>query len=175
MSNTIGKSGFDWKIAPNMATHKFKGNNEYYKKINNKWYWWYYSELSWKPSVLTTDLDVSYYCISKEEDLQMNVKTKVVKGVEDLETGMWVKSSIGKKCIVWRFNKDSTICVTDISCDISQNHYQVPISSFTSWSYTYNGEYTPIVRETEAEKKIKELEATIALAQKQLEEYKDMK
>ena len=37
-------------------------------------------------------------------------------------------------------------------------------SKFHSWSYTYNGEYTPIVKETEAERKIKELEETIELS-----------
>ena len=46
--------------------------------------------------------------------------------------------------------------------------------SITHWGYSLVGRRFPVTT-SEADIKIKELEATIALAQKQLQEYKEMK
>ena len=166
MSNMIGKSGVDWSECVDASYYK---SGLFYKVIGGDWHYWGGSVV-WMPSSNCN----SWFndALSKEEDLQMNVKTKVVKGIEDLEVGMFLYNNINKYCVlgVTGGKVDSIILTGSI-----HNTYNSSFDCFDLWSYTYNGEYTPIVKETEAEKKIKELEATIALAQKQLEEYKDMK
>lgn len=114
--------------------------------------------------------------------------TKVVRGIEDFEIGMFLKDASGNIVVVSRScgsiaDKLFYTCVdmgeTGVARNAAGGQYY---DRFTHWSYTYDGEYTPIVKETEAERKIKELEETVKsatqtleLAQKQLQEYKEMK
>ena len=145
MSNSIGlKSGKDWIKAPDGATHVRDDGVSWYKYEKGRLYYDPYFapfmgngwSVSGYANVESFNREDGAKLISKEEDLGMNKETKVVKGIEDLEDGLFFRTDTG---------------------------------------YTYNGEYIPIVKETEEERKIKELEATIELAQKQLQEYKRMK
>jgi hypothetical protein len=188
MNKMVGKiSNKDWDKAPEGATHTFRHKYEdahpqdgYYKLKDGKIYYWR-TVGDWWDATTHSHLELAVYCISKEEDLRMNVKTKVVKGVEDLELGLFLKDDSGNIVVVTRncgkvSGKSFYTCCNTGNGNVAQNGAgETFYNNFISWSYTYSGEYTPIVKETEAEKKIKELEATIALAQKQLEEYKEMK
>ena len=184
MNKMIGKiSNKDWSGAPEGATHTFRHKYEdahqqdgYYKLKDGKIYYWR-TLGDWWDTTTHSHLELAVYCVSKEEDLRMDKKevSKQVSCVEDLEVGMWLKSDIGQKCVVWHNNRDLTLNVVAVGIDFAHIHHRAALNSFVSWSYTYNGEYTPIVKETEAEVKIRELEATIALAQKQLQEYKGIK
>lgn len=187
--NMIGKiSKRNWSNAPDGATHTFRHKYEngfnqdgYYKVKDVNTYYWRAIDCEWG---ITThsQLEISKYCVSKEEDLGMDKKeTKVVRGVEDLEIGLFLKDDSDNIVVVTRncgkvSGKPFYTCCNTGNTLIAQNGAgKEYYDKFTSWSYTYDGEYTPIVKETEAERKIKELEATIELAQKQLQEYKGMK
>lgn len=175
--NSIGISGIDWSGFPDDATH-FKAGLAY-RKIGVVWeyfkvdYWCQSSNNDyWFKDALT-----------KEKDLEMDKKevAKQVRSVDDLELGMFLKSETGNVVVVtrdaWRGNNLKFFsCSNMANAQVAQNGAGKEFyDKFHSWSYTYSGEYTPIIKETEAERKIKELEATIELAQKQLQEYKGMK
>ena len=166
MNKMIGvKSGVDWSKAPEGTTH-YK-HNLFYRQHAGVWechndYWLKSSNVdSWFNDA-----------VSKEEDLGMDKKE--VKSVSDLTVGMFVRTPyVRDPYLICDIHGDQ---VDTILIDHDMFTYRnSPVTAFESWSYTYSGEYTPIVKETEAEIKIKELEATIALAQKQLQEYKGMK
>lgn len=166
MSNTIGKSGLGWASAPEGATHYKEGI--FYYNWRGKWKYW---DIVWYTSVCPSE----YFedAISKEEDLAAPIKT--VSSVEDLEVGMFIRDRQGNIRVI----------VSDTPLAFCSTSNAIPYCSevtdtfsnncMAGWSYTYNGEYAPIVKESEADIKIKELEETIKLAQKQLEEYKGMK
>lgn len=175
MKSLIGKSGVDWSKAPEGTTH-YK-HSLFYRQHAGVWechndYWLKSSNIdSWFKDA-----------VSKEEDLEMNKKevSKQVSCIEDLEVGMFIKGTnniirviiavVGNKIKTCTFTMSAVILDT---CRV--NDYWDWREVVDAWSYTYSGEYTPIVKETEADIKIKELEATIGLAQKQLQEYKGMK
>ena len=179
MSNMIGKlSGTDWSKSSEGATHVGLGSScrMFYKKINdNEWEYSNPWETKWKKSDPKLRADLKLY--SKEEDL--GIMTKEVKSIEDLEAGMFVKTSDGVIRIVLKTtNRGFKTCV--FSSNVS-NEYVVndwDSCSFTKivnfWSYTHNGEYKSVVVETPEQLKIKELEETIANASKQLQELKGM-
>lgn len=162
-------STINWHRLPKDATHLHIVADVAYRKYEGAW-WAYMGHHGWCKTV-ETDLWIQSYCASKDEDLEMNGK-KVVRGIEDIEIGMFLH------------NGTYSFFVSDIKGEfisallLDRDRFlfkQSGLTDFESWSYTFNGGYTPIVKETEAEIKIKELEATIALAQKQLQEYKGMK
>lgn len=184
MSNMIGKiSKKDWSLAPADATHITKIGN-FYKCEGEMWYVYDIGGEHWGKSA-NNYLWLKDNLILKEEDLEM---TKVVGGIEDFEIGMFLKDASGNIVVVSRScgsiaDKLFYTCVdmgeTGVARNAAGGQYY---DRFTHWSYTYDGEYTPIVKETEAERKIKELEETVKsatqtleLAQKQLQEYKEMK
>lgn len=165
MSQTTGKSGVDWSEAPEGATH-YK-HRLFYRQHLGVWechndYWLKSSNVdSWFKDA-----------VSKEEDLRMDKKEE--KTVKDLDVGVFIK---------WDGSASPYVFIdTDTLLSFSTGDKFVRDEGFTDrtlaqafWSHTYSGEYTPIMKETEAERKIKELEDTIELAQKQLQEYKGMK
>lgn len=171
MNKMIGKiSNKDWSLAKDDATHVTKFG-VFYKYEANKCYVYgtsgeYWSESENGSRWLEDNL------ISKEEDLEMGKKED--KTVKDLGVGVFVR---------WHYSADPYVFLDkDTLLSFSTGDKFLRDVGFTdkslteaSWSYTFDGEYTPIVKETEADIKIKELEATIALAQKQLQEYKGMK
>lgn len=178
MGNMIGViSKADWGKAPKGATHRALEDSG----VINKWLMntedgiCYWGGDSW---ILYTfhhcGLQHLSKSVSKEEDLKMSIK--VVKSVDDLEIGMFIKAPNSEVRVVTLLKTGEvfTALIDYDSCFAIWRSDEFS-SICASWSYTYDGEYTPIVKETEAEAKIKELEATIALAQKQLEEYKVMK
>lgn len=176
MSKMIGRiSGRDWSEAPEGATH-CRLTPDYCGPI------WYRSYEGLPLSLYPSWSTGKYEFISKEEDLGMGEKevTKQVRSVDDLEVGMFIRWNsypnhhyvVSKPKQIISFNTGEVYNYGKDSCWTDNNFYT------SSWSYTYNGEYTPIVKdtvETEAGRKIKELEETIELAQKQLREYKEMK
>lgn len=166
MSKIIGKSGVDWSKAPDGATH-YK-HNLFYRQHLSVWechndYWLKSSHVdSWFKDA-----------VSKEEDLGMNSK-KEDKTVADLDIGIFVKWPSSSCCYVF-IDKDTLLSFETGNKFHKSVGFTDESLAKAYWSYTYNGEYTPIVKESEADIKIKELEETIALAQKQLQEYKEMK
>lgn len=164
----------DWSQAPEGATH-YKDRLFYRQYLG---VWEYHNDYAWFKSSNTDGWFKD--AVSKEEDLEMNKEVKVVRSVDDLEVGMFIRWNsymdycyvVSKPKQIISFNTGGVFNCGEGGCWADDNFYT------SSWSYIYNGEYTPIVKdtvETEAERKIKELEATIELAQKQLQEYKEMK
>lgn len=178
MNKMIGKiSKKDWSVAPEGATHTFRQKYEdarqqdgYYKLKDGKIYYWR-TVGDWWDATTHSHLELAVYCVSKEEDLGMDKKE--VKSVSDLTVGMFLRTPYVRDpyliCDIHGDQIDTVLIDHDMF-----TYRNSPVSAFESWSYTYNGEYTPIVKETEAEIKIKELEATIALAQQKLQDYKRM-
>lgn len=175
----MSKNNIDWSKAPSDATHYKK--QFFYKLKDGVWMYYEGEGLGWNESSNNAVWFKSV--VSKEEDLEMTKETKVVRGVDDLEVGMFVKETNGTIrtiiAVVGSKIKTCTFMMSGVILDSCRvNDYYDWKEVVNSWSYTYNGEYAPIVKEvveTEAERKIKELEATIELAQKQLQEYKGMK
>lgn len=173
----IGKiSGIDWSTAPLGTTHAFRKVTsicQWYKFLNNKYHYYNWVGL-WRESY-------NYYSwcvenlISKEEDLGMNIKQ--VKSIADLEVGMFLKKANTEYIrLIIGVNVESfeTVLINDSGTEWQWEE----LKDFISWSYTYNGDYTPIVKEvlpTPEQLKIKELEETIANASKQLQELKEIK
>lgn len=173
MNKMIGKSGINWSKAPEGTTH-YK-HSLFYRQHTGVWE---YHNNYWLKS---SNVDSWFNdAVSKEEDLQMSTKevSKQVSSIKDVPEGWFIK---------WQ-KPNTSKCQIYVKgmfhCFLIKDDYQVSgvervdFSGFdyhSHYSETYSGEYTPIVKETEAERKIKELEATIALAQKQLQEYKEMK
>jgi len=173
MSKTTGKSGVDWSKAPEGATH--------YKIFpKGQLSLWYKEGMYW-------DSDNKKYCpsqdwftknyykfITKEDDLEMYKQVvKQVSSVGDLETGMFVFMQDGYSAYV---NKDYSGKVgflythghTDMNYLMSMNYRGLvytpnPDVNITHWGYSLNGERYPVAT-SEADIKIKELEATIAAA-----------
>lgn len=184
MSEIIGKSGFDWGNIHTSITHIARDSVGYvygYFIKDGKLYESFRGSL---PVVVTN------YCgdklISKEEDLGMNKKEvlKQVSCIEDLQTGMFVFMQGGYSAYV---NKDDRGRIGFLFTNQHSGVNYVMQSGFdgleyspnkdiniTHWGYSLEGERHPVAT-SEAKIKIKELEATIALAQKQLQEYKGMK
>jgi len=170
MGNMIGKSGINWANAPEGATHYINLTSHFYKKFDGRWVctadkgvMWTYSECS-NESILK-------WAISKKEDLEMG-KIKVVKSIEDLEVGMFIISSYEDKYLVLVKNSEA---VHGIRLDNKVNFtctYE-GYNLLKSWSYTYDGEYTPIIKESEEDKRIKELQNTIDKAQATLAEAQE--
>lgn len=102
-----------------------------------------------------------------------DISKKVVKSIKDLEIGMTVRSHRNIKRIVVSITGDYgfTTCTPELG-SIIEAYNSNDFSSLTEWSYSYNDEYLflPISKLTEAELKIKELEATIQTAAKTVEE-----
>lgn len=187
MNKMIGKiSGADWSKAPEGATHyKSKPLNSeacWYKISSDKATYWNNPYKEWDYSFDWAKQD-KYTFVSKEEDLEMGKKevSKQVSCIEDLEVGMFFKTDSHHHILI---TSKGTMSVHGwcVKSGMSSTYTTEGFSYIQSWSYTYTGEYTPIVKETEAEIKIKELEDTISsanksieLAQKQLQEYKEMK
>jgi hypothetical protein len=172
--NMIGKSGTDWSKAPKGATHKrntLSGN--FYKLSNNSLEYWDdgYTNIhnhAWRNS--QHNVDYLSTMVSKEEDLKMD-KAKEVRSIADLEVGMFLES----------VHSSGIRVVTGTQADTFETYYfhwrsntswceAELLSGFKSWSYTYKGEYTPIIKESEKDKKLKELEETIAAAKRQIKE-----
>lgn len=191
MGNMIGKvSKKDWSLAPKQATHYFPRDDSWYdaSDLENVRFLVFSRRGNehWGSSSCWYNASYQDKFISKEEDLGMDKKedkvvTKQVRGVDDLELGMFLKSETGNVVVVTQaVGKDLHIeffsCSNMANANVARNGAGREFyDKFNSWSYTYNGKYTPIVKETEAERKIKELEATIELAQKQLNELKEIK
>lgn len=174
MSKMIGKiSGADWSEAPEGATH-YK-HSVFYRQHQGVWEYLY--KTWWIKSSNNSNTNSWFKnAVSKDEDLQMNTKevSKQVSSIEDLELGMFLRVDHGSSPYVICELTPNNISVVIVG-SYPHTYNNTNFSNYSSWSYTYNGEYTPIVKETEADIKIKELEATIELAQKQLQEYKGMK
>ena len=102
----------------------------------------------------------SKYYISKEEDLGMQ------KTVNDIDVGIFLKFTGSDH--TW-IRLEGNLCAslaTGVRFTLSDY-----IHDLESWSYTYNGEYTPFAPvETEEDKKLEALKATIEQAQKQIDE-----
>ena len=181
MSKTTGKSGVDWSKAPEGATHYKifpKGQTTlwykegmYWDSDNKK----YYPSQGWFTN--------NYYkFITKEEDLEMDEKE--ISCIEDLQTGMFVFMQDGYSAYVniddrgrigFLFtNQHSAVNYVMQSGFNGLEYSPNKDFSITHWGYSLAGERYPVAT-SEADIKIKELEATIALAQKQLQEYKGMK
>lgn len=182
--NQIGLSGIDWSKAPEGATHVLKstvdsldGLGIWYQKHKHCW-------VVYKLSPWTRDNFTWYYSrnqhmpesnfISKEEDLKVGKPIKEVKCIEDLELGMFVKSNATLFIIHKGIHCSEIWYATDNSLG---THLLRPseFKSLKSWSYTYKGEYTPIIHESEKDKKLRELEETIATAQRQVKEIREGK
>lgn len=177
--NAIGNiSGANWVNAPEGATHVRSDNAGWYRYDCATELYLLSSrgeDRSMYASVEDFNSAGGAKLISKEEDLGMNTKevSKQVSCIEDLEVGMFFKTDMSHILITSEgFGKVCGLCVKS---GMAATYTTDGFTCLRSWSYTYAGEYTPIVKETEAEIKIRELEATIALAQKQLQEYKGMK
>jgi uncharacterized protein RhaS with RHS repeats len=96
---------------------------------------------------------------------------KIVSSIKDLEVGMFLES-ISNTYVVTSIQDGTFTVVVLVNCNY---HYDKQrLESFKSWSYTYNGEYTPIVKEDPKDLKIRELENTIAEATKQIQELKQI-
>lgn len=183
----LGKSGIDWSKAPEGATHVLKsivgsldGLGIWYQKDKHCWIvyttspWtgdnlsWYHS---WNQGIPKDNF------ISKEEDLRMSkegANIKQVKCIADLEVGMFVKSN----ATLFIVHKDSVYGRIWYATDNSLGTYLLKpheFKSLKSWSYTYKGEYTPIIHESEQDERLKELEETIATAQRQVKEIREGK
>jgi hypothetical protein len=181
MSNLIGrKSKKDWRLAKDDATHVTKFG-VFYKYEDNKCYVYgtrgeYWSESENGSRWLEDNL------ISKDEDLEMYKKE--ISCIEDLQTGMFVFMQGGHSAYVniddrgrigFLFtNQHSDVNYTMQSAFDGLEYSPNKDISITHWGYSLAGERY-LVATSEADIKIKELEATIALAQKQLQEYKEMK
>ncbi len=178
----IGKSGADWSIAPEGATHYRENNNSFYRYSDG---WEYYDRYGkeWVESC-TGKGYLQAHVISKEEDLKMNKEAvKQVSCVADLETGMFVFMQDGYSAYV---NKDDSGNVgflythghTDMNYLMSMNYRGLeykpnPDVNITHWGYSLNGERYPVAQ-SQTDAKIKELEDTIAQASQQLKELKEL-
>ncbi len=182
MSKMIGKSGVDWSKAPEGATY-VRSDTEAYYKINRDGDIFMVNHHGAVLSSFRSVEHLTSYCncelISKEEDLEMTKEVKQVRSVEDLEVGMFVWSGSYKYVVLEVNSNRFDVANVGSSGEVFRNQ---SFNWVESWSYTYNGEYTQVIKETEAERKIKELEETVKsatqtleLAQKQLQEYKEMK
>ena len=178
MSNMIGKkSGVDWSKAPESAQYYCIKTKNWYKYYDNDWYyalgldsseraWGISSNLRYKN--LNEGLRSSENnLISKEGDLKVS---KTVSSIEDLEIGMFLKIRSYTYVIIAHYGTNFTVAIVDRS---NTEYPMQTLDIFESWSYTYNGEYTPIVKEpveTEAQKKAKELQKVLDDAQKSITE-----
>ena len=171
MSNMVGKkSGKDWSEAPPDATHYNTLSGNFFKKLGCVWYWSdRFSKRGWV-QFGSTQMALLPKLISKEEDLGM--AKKIVKGIDDLEIGMFLSNTINKYCVLGvTGGKVDTIILTSIIHHI----YNSDFNAFDSWSLTFEGEYTPVARETKQEKTIRELEETTNKAKQQIKELKEGK
>lgn len=179
--NTIGKiSGKDWSKAHEEATHvapsrfgMYDSWTCFYKQEDGIWYFDTNDRGNWDISVNANH--PGFKPISKEEDLGMN---KQVKSIEDLSVGMFVKGKSGGIYLITSIRekgKSFNLYEFD-SRDLGVLSY---FECYTHWSYTYNGEYTPIVKETEQELKLKELESEakklLEAAEKVNQQIKELK
>jgi hypothetical protein len=166
MNNMIGKSGKDWGRAPEGATHVYV--ELFYRFRDDSWEYFSDDRSSWVKSQ-NADTWNNEKLISKEEDLEMN--KKIVSSIKDLEVGMFLES-ISNTYVVTSI-QDGTFTVV-VLVNGNYHYDKQRLESFKSWSYTYNGEYTPIVKEDPKDLKIRELENTIAEATKQIQELKQI-
>ncbi len=153
----------DWSKAPEGATH-FCPNG-----VINKWYcqdqyrnWLRWSEGEWKPS------SNSQYYIK-----QYIPRQPTWKSLKDVPVGTFLKNEAGDT-YMWN---SRTLCICNPNhgqndsweIESVENFigftYKYGPYSLISYSYTYNGEYLPLVVETEEDKQIKQLQATIDEAQ----------
>jgi hypothetical protein len=171
LENMVGKvSGFDWSKAPEDATHcKVGASHSDYIWYKQGEYWqpthhcWLHSN-DWYNSRLFTFL-------SKEEDLGLNTQPTSWKCVRDLPIGMFIKWEHETHVQIYLRIKDGAVIVYDNRNSNPSRDYIItkmdecfnPI--LCSYSYTYNGEYLPLAVETEEDKQIKQLQATIDEAQ----------
>ena len=76
-----------------------------------------------------------------------------------------------------KLNNDDKHNSYNLTNNNSAHWSYIGFKDIISWSYTYDGEYIPIIKEpvpTPAQLKIKELKETIANASKQLQELEEM-
>ncbi len=178
----IGKiSGKDWSKAPEGATHIKKYDtrlkSDYWYKVNNLTddmyeYWETDAPSHWVSIKARTSGDYTF--ISKQEDLGMNVKQ--VKSIVDLEVGMFLKHKTFVRTVLVRVQGGGN-WVKVYNIDVGSQDEFYNLNEFESWSYTYNGKYTPIIKEselTETQLKIKELEESVANVTKQIKELKEL-
>jgi len=172
MTNMIGKSGVDWSKAPEGATHRNKNHpntnlREWYKEDGSEFgqVWWEREE-RWM--VMNSS---RCECISKEEDLPVVKQVaKQVKAIEDLEVGMFLKGD-GDAIIRLIIRADRQSFRT-YGMSTGSEATRSTLDDFTHWSYTYAGEYTPIIKETAKEKAIKAAQEEITQAQINLDNAK---
>lgn len=182
MNKMIGViSKADWSKAPEGTTHILLADNTWYNASDlENVIFWAFGANKWMRS--SCWYDKSYKFITKEEDLEMYKKE--ISCIEDLQTGMFVFMQGGHSAYVniddrgrigFLFtNQHSDVNYTMQSAFDGLEYSPNKDISITHWGYSLAGERYPVVT-SEADIKIKELEATIALAQKQLQEYKEMK
>lgn len=170
--NMIGKSGIDWSKAPKDATH-------YKVKPEGSLACWYKARFYWEDAYDRWDMSSdwsntsgTFEFIPKKEDLEMSKEvTKQVSGIKDLEVGMFLRHKEPTMCYLVVSLKPFMVCAMSLGCGV---YSQSDLDNFKAWSYTYNGEYTPIVQQSETDIKIKELEETITQASQQLQELKEL-
>jgi hypothetical protein len=171
----------DWHDAPNGATHRHKRTHMFYKKERDNLFYWATDAKFWcRSSYHMSHLEATNF-ISKEEDLKMKITSKT--NIKDLPSGIFLKDRKGDVS-VWN---GRTLCV------ISPKHSQVDywseehILEFTglkytrnsdndlvAYSYEYGGAYSDIKHPSKKEIKIEELEKTIAQAQEQIKQLKQL-
>ena len=157
----IGKiSGVDWGHAPEGATHLSPASYHWRRISGNEVYYWNSSTSNWKE--LYSVSMVRY--ISKEEDLGMQ------KTVNDIEVGLFTKDSYGHIRVILS-REGGNLRWFYFPLNMTTNGKLYEFNQTDSWSYTYDGPYTPFVStETEEDKKLRELKETISQAQKQIDE-----
>jgi hypothetical protein len=159
-------SGRDWSGAPEGTTH-VRQNSVcviWYKGIDNEdLEYWSPSRNGWVEA-----RDRSFKVTSKEEDLPH----LFLKKVNDVEVGMFVKiAGYGFTAVVYNVFRDSVDVFTMGSRGDHYRKTSLLKSTLTDWSYTFDGVFVPFLpTETEQEKKIRELKATIDEAKKQIDE-----
>lgn len=136
------------------------------------WYYYYYNSNSndWCRSLNSTAWFKD--SVSKEDDLKMSKEAgKQVSCIEDLEIGMFLKHIVPDNYyLVVSLTPLGLKSVTESTGVYTQSD----LSNFSAWSYTYKDNYQPFIKVSETDIKIKELEDTIAQAQQQLKELKEL-
>jgi hypothetical protein len=174
MTNMIGKSGVDWSKAPEGSTHRninhgkmFDGHREWYKDDDTE-----FGQVYWPEDKCWVAMkNKRCKCISREEDLPV---VKQVKTIADLEVGMFLKNTDGVIRLLLRQPGNLSQFIT-LNMDTKvESRWTTPELELQvdSWSYTYAGEYTPIIKETAKQKAIKAATEEIIQAQKALDSAK---
>lgn len=178
MTNMIGKiTGADWSDAPEYATHRALkdsgAGHKWLRKTKDNLYFYNVVESSW---IKYDDKDMGdrhiQKSISREKDLGMTKQvSKQVKTIADLEVGMFLKDIDGTtRLVVMVLDGDIKTfnIATRVETRWTEDSFSQP-DMFNSWSYTYTGEYTPIIKETAREKAIKAATQEIIQAQQALD------